>query len=177
MKKFILFSILALLVTGCGGGDSGDDSIGFTITPGSVTEFTVNNKSYTIGGLSLSQGPSQSTHAIIFSGTVNNQNYVGIAVNNDITVANSSCLYIYFNSSGIPSSITLNSANPNHILKYRESPGTTFTSWTNNGATITLSFLNNGDGTYTIQDTAITGTVNFGGDTLTSVDIIAQKYP
>ncbi|HSV97384.1 MAG TPA: hypothetical protein VLM75_10685, partial [Spirochaetota bacterium] len=168
---------LTLITAGCGGDGGEKGETGFKIKPGSLTELTINNKSYSIDGLSLSQGLSPSTHAIIFSGTVNNQNYVGIAVNNDITVANSSCLYIYFNSSDIPSSITLDSTDPNHILKYRKSPSTTFTPWTNNGATITLSFLNNGDGTYTIQDTAITGTVNFGGDILTSVDIIAQKYP
>ena len=84
MKKFILFSTVILFAAGCS-GDGGDKSTGFKVTPGSVTEFTIPDKShdtsFTAGSSTCAASPS--CYSTVFVGTVDGTSYVGIAISDN----------------------------------------------------------------------------------------------
>ncbi len=172
MKKFILFSILALLVTGCSGGDSGDDSIGFTITPGSVTEFTIPDKSH---DTSFSAGSSTCTasascNSIVFIGTVDGTSYVGIAISNNPYAENYKVMIYLPGRSSVPlGDFTLTPANSTIKVVRNGTP------YTGQGDDITLNFSAlQSNKTYIITGGADKSVV-VGGQTLTINSIVAYK--
>lgn len=170
MKKFILFAALAIIAAGCGAGSDGDGSTGFTITPGSVTEFTIKAKSYNV----TYSGAKSGNYAVIFLGTVNDENYVGIAVSSNPDSGTSFNLKMYFRASAIPASYTLQDSVSTDAITVRNEGSNTFSdpaSWT---GSLTLTFVNNGDGTYTITGA---GSPTVDGNPLTVSTITALKVP
>ncbi len=170
MKKFILFAALMIFATGCGAGGEGDGSTGFTITPGSVTEFTIKAKSYNVSYTGVETG----NYAVVFLGTVDGENYVGIAVSNNPDSDTSFNLKMHFRANTIPASYTLDSDVPTDVITVRDEGSPTFSdpaTWT---GTLALTFVNNGDGTYTITGV---GSPTVGGNTLTVSTITALKVP
>lgn len=170
MKKFILFAALAIIAAGCGAGGGGDHSTGFKITPGSVTEFTIKAKSYNVSY----SGAKTGNYAVVFLGTVNGENYVGIAVSSNPDSDTSFNLKMHFRGNAIPASYTLDSGVLTDIITVRNEGSPTFSdpaTWT---GTLALTFVNNGDGTYTITGV---GSPTVGGNPLTVNTITALKVP
>ncbi len=177
MKKFILFSILALLVTGCGGGDSGDDSTGFSITPGSVTEFSLKNTSFRITGGTwngTSRGafpPTNHQYAIIFLGTVDSTGKVGIAVDTNPSDTNSFKLKIHFNGNSIPATVNYTAANFGITVN---NMGTTYTFVSSTDFQLSIAEHVAGS----VYHITSTGTATLSSaTTLTGLEIYAVKVP
>lgn len=174
MKKFILFSILALVVTGCGGGDSDDDSTGFSITPGSVTEFTIPDKSHdtSFSAGSSTCAASASCYSVVFIGTVDGTSYVGIAISNNPYAENYKVMIYLPGRSSVPlGDFTLTPANS--TIKVVRNGTTTYTG---QGDDITLNFSAlQANKTYIITGVAADKSVVVGGQTLTINSIVAYK--
>ena len=171
MKKFILFFLLSLIATGCGAGGEGDGPTGFKITPGSVTKFTIIPKSYNV---SYDGEEKRGDYAVVFLGTVNDENYVGIAVSSNPDNDTSFNLKMYFRGNAIPASYTLKHDVSTDVITVRNEGSAAFSdpaTWT---GTLALTFANNNDGTYTITGA---GSPTVGGKTLTVTEITALKVP
>jgi hypothetical protein len=170
MKKFILFSTVILFAAGCSGGDGGDGSTGFKVTPGSVTEFTIKAKSYDV----IYSGAKSGNYAVVFLGTIDGNSYVGVALSSNPDSSTSFNLKMHFRASAIPASYTLQDSEPTDVITVRNEGSATFSdpaTWT---GTLDLTFLNNGDGTYTITGV---GNPTVGGNPLTITTITALKVP
>jgi hypothetical protein len=174
MRKAAITALVLILVAGCGESQQGESEKGFIAKPGELTKFDLSaQKSFSINIDSESCGPSNSCHAVIYSGTASGNYYVGILISDDPKANNSFYLSIYFVSSVIPASISLSSGNPDHMMTLRKNGLTSFTPWS--AGNPTLAFTDEGDGTYTINMTG--GSATFGADNLASLTIRAQKYP
>lgn len=173
MKKFILFAALALIAAGCGAGEGRDHSTGFKIAPGSVSEFTIPNKSHNTSFTAGSSvcGPSASCYSIVFVGTVGGTSYVGIALSNDPSAENYKVMIYLPNLSSVPvGDFELTSANS--IIKVWQN-GNEYSGQTGN---ITLNFSEEQtDNTYIITGVAGNKTVSIGGQDLTINSIVAYK--
>jgi hypothetical protein len=177
MKKFILFSILALVATGCGGGDSGDDSTGFKITPGSLTEISLKNTSFRITGGTwpgITRGtfpPTNHQYAIIFLGTVDSTGKVGIAVDTNPSDANSFKLKIHFSGNAIPATVSYTA--PDFDITVNNT-GTAYTFVSS--ADFQLSITEHVAGS--VYHITSTGTATLtSATTLSGLDIYALKVP
>jgi hypothetical protein len=177
MKKFILFSILALITAGCGGGGGGDDSVGFKITPGSVTEVSLKDTSFRItsgtwsGTLRGTFPPSNHQYAIIFLGTVDSTGKVGIAVDTDPSDANSFKMKIHFNGSSIPPTVSYTASDFSITVN---NTGTAYTF--DSSADFQLSITEHVAGS--VYHITSTGTATLSSAaTLSGLDIYAAKVP
>ncbi|HOV08784.1 MAG TPA: hypothetical protein PK482_06690 [Spirochaetota bacterium] len=171
MKNIYLSLILclAIAIISCGSGSSSSTETGY-IDPGLTGEKTVNsNKGYTLTGIGESCGPNANCNAIIYQGTLNDVNYVGIAVNDKHDASPDFNLKIYWQASSIPSSVDL--APGNFTIKIIK--GTSeYTSTTDN---LKLTIADQGDGTYLIT---FTGNITVGSVSINSGSTIrAYKYP
>lgn len=172
MKKFILFAVLAIFATGCGAGGEGDGSTGFKITPGSVTEFTIPNKShdtsFTAG--SSACAASASCYSIVFIGAVDGTSYVGIALSNNPEAENYKVMIYLPNRSSVPvGDFVLTPANS--IIKVWRN-GFEYSGQTDD---ITLNFSEyQSNKTYIISGGA-DNSVTVSGQTLTINSIVAYR--
>ncbi len=173
---FVLFLMVLLIfpMVNCNQQQGGDSSSDFAIQPGDVTAFTIPaTKEFNIThGSTESYGPAEDCHAIIFSGSIDSGSYTGVAVSDDPEAPNSFYMLLYFPGSSVPANVTLDSANPDHMIKVRDNGTSTFDEF--DGGTISLSFTEESDGTYTITQNSSTATV---GSTAFSISLIrAYKY-
>jgi hypothetical protein len=163
--------ILPFLYCNQGGGDSKKGS-DFIYTPGSTDKITLDGTSYQIAGSwdandCSSSLPDSHCFAIIYTGTINENEYVGIAVSDDPDNPTAFNLKIYFSSASIPSSIDL-STEPTAAVKVTDNSGT----YTYSGGSFTLTFTAQSDNIYRIQSS---GTATLGIMTLEGLDIYALK--
>ncbi len=173
MKKFILFSTVILFAAGCSGGDSGDKSTGFKVTPGSVTEFTIPDKShdtsFTAGSSTCAASPS--CYSTVFVGTVDGTSYVGIAISDNPSAENYKVMIYIPGMSSVPvGDFTLTPANST-IKVVRN--GTTTYSVQGDDITLNFSALQSNN-TYIITG-GVDKSVVVGGQTLTINSIVAYR--
>jgi hypothetical protein len=148
MKRISLLAIL-IFITGimfsCSDSSSSDTEEGY-IDPG-LTAKTIALKSYDFNGANLNtyscMPASTACGAIIFSGELNDTDYVGFAAGKDVSFPNFS-LKIYWSASSIPTSISTSS----YTVVINDATGT-YTS-TTDPLNATIS---SGAGTYTITFT------------------------
>ena len=176
-KIFVVLFLMLLLIfpmVNCNQQQGGDSSSEFAIQPGDVTAFTIPaTKEFDIShGSNESYGPAEDCHAIIFSGSIGSGSYTGVAVSDNPEASNSFYMLLYFPGSSIPANVTLDSANPDHMIKVRDSGTTIFDEF--DGGTMDLLFTNNGDNTYTITQTG--GSPTVGGTGFSISSITAYKY-
>jgi hypothetical protein len=87
----------------CGSSSSSDGDVGYVLQPGGATYYATGS-GYDITFDAQPDGD----YAIIYSGTVNNTDIVGISASNDPTSNTAFNLKIHFPSTGIPGSTTIN---------------------------------------------------------------------
>lgn len=120
----------------CGSSSSSDGDVGYVLQPGGASYYTTGS-SYNVNFLGAKTGD----YAVIYNAEVNGTPYVGIAIDEDGDPTNSGfTVKIYFQSSGIPGSITLDSSNC--TVKVINS-GTTYTLNDTFTLTITDTGVNN----------------------------------
>lgn len=129
----------------CGSSSSSDGDVGYVLQPGGASYY-VTGSNYDITFNSLSKNGVNKV-SIIYNSEVNGISYVGIAASEDPNLSNSFNMKLYFQSSGIPNSITLDSTNS--TIKVKEG-GTTYTNTSNS---ITLTFTKIDDNFYQISFT------------------------
>jgi hypothetical protein len=174
MKRAIV-ALLLLPLLYCnresGGSKEGGD---FIYTPGSRDKITLDGTSYQIGNDwdandCSSSLPDSHCFAIIYTGTIDENKYVGIAVSDDPDDPAAFNLKIYFSSASIPSSIDL-STEPTAAIKVTDNSGT----YTYSSGSFTLTFTAQPDNIYRIQSSG-TASLSGGIRTLTGLDIYALK--
>ncbi len=172
--KRALVALLLLPLLYCnresGGTDSSSD---FIYTPGSHDKITLDDTSYQIGNDwdtndCSSVLPDSHCFAIIYTGTIDENNYVGIAVSDDPDDPIAFNLKIYFSAASIPASIDL-STEPTAAIKVTDNSGT----YTYSSGSFTLTFTEQSDTIYRIQSSG-TATLT-GSKFLTGLDIYALR--
>jgi len=169
----LLTALLSFPMVNCNNQGSGDSSSDFAVQPGDVTAFTIPaTKQFNITHGAIVSDSGENCYAIIFSSTIDSGSYTGVAVSIDPEADNSFYMLLYFPGSSVPANITLDSANPDHMIKVRDSGTTTFDVF--DGGSISLSFTEESDGTYTITQNISTATVGSTGFSISSLR--AYKY-
>jgi hypothetical protein len=168
MKMLCAVVILVLVSFSCGGGSSSDGASDYILQPGSLSTttdpLTFEKATLSYPGKSYSD---TALYAVIYKGTVNGVNYIGISVDEDgKTTTTDFNLKLYFQGSDIPfgSTKTFTSGTENFSIRIVDSGGNHSTIDAGN-ASITLNFstLNTTNNTITITGTG------YGDDTI-SVD-------
>ncbi|MFH0974844.1 MAG: hypothetical protein V1874_03580 [Spirochaetota bacterium] len=171
MKKIFVLFVFALLISACNKSSSDSSDTSFRMKPNTLTKFdspvpgTEMNYSTTLGS---------GNYAIIYNGTINNENYVGISLSNnpDPEGTESFNLKIYFQSSTIPSSFALTTTNCSITYKTGSNTYTVLS-----GGPLTLNFASAPatNTTYTIYTITSSGSISVGGNALSSLNINAVK--
>jgi hypothetical protein len=162
MKRIFPFFFMIIALTRCGSSSSSGTS-GYVLQPNEATTFTTGLTSYTVNTGSAKTG----TYAVIFNNTVNGTDYVGIGISSDPSSTAAFTMRIYFPSSTIPASVTLNPSNC--TFYYRES-GSTVT--LNDTVTLNISGPD-GNGVYTITTNPALDSIAMSSGTLTITSINA----
>lgn len=153
MKKIaiLMFILSSFIFISCSEDNKGDTEKGY-VDPGSWEGKDVKNKSYTIETESCTPA-NKECNAILYQNTLNDINYVGIAVNNAHEATPPTFrLKIYWeadSSTSLPSSgnKTIDLTPSQYTIKI--SQGTNeYTSTVNN---LNITVTNEGDGSYTIS--------------------------
>jgi hypothetical protein len=173
MKKIalVMFISSAFVIISCS-GDGGDDTETGYVDPGSWSGKTINSNkmySFTNGTISESCGPNAECNAIIYQNTLNDTNYVGVAVNDKhLGAASNFSLKIYWVADTIGS---VNLAPANYTIKVVK--GANEYSTTANYLDITVN--DQGDGSYTVD---FNNPITIDAVTINNTDsITAVKYP
>ncbi|HON79319.1 MAG TPA: hypothetical protein PK544_12560 [Spirochaetota bacterium] len=145
IKYFKLFSLFVIFIVSlnCGSSSGSDGDVGYVLQPGGATAYTTGS-SYDITFNGSTKNGANKV-AIIYNSEVNGTSYVGIGASEDPNNSNSFNMKIYFQSSSIPNSITLD--NTNSTIKVTESGST----YTNTSNSITLTFTKIDDNFYQIS--------------------------
>lgn len=147
----------------CGSSSSSDGDVGYVLQPGGATAYTTGS-GYTVDF----GGAKTGNYAVIYNAEINGVSYVGIAVDDDgDTSDNTFNIKIYFQSSGIPGSITLD--NSNCTVKVTNT-GTTYTLNDSFTLTITNTGVNN---IYSIKTTPDANPITTTGGNLVINEIKA----
>ena len=77
MKKLCVLIVFASLLSACGGKSGSSSEANFKITPNNIEKFE--SPLYLGQTITTNTGAHTINYAIIYSGTINNTNYVGIA--------------------------------------------------------------------------------------------------
>jgi hypothetical protein len=156
VKKIFVLFIFAVIISACDKSKSSSSDTSFRIKAGTLTKFV----SPSSAGTNVNGTPY--TYAIIYTGSINSTNYVGIAVTNDPESA--TYIKVYFEASSIPTGtgLTINNATIN-----KSGAVTT-------GNTLTLDIAltsTSSNGTYTYNVYTITGNIDNSGasDTVIAV--------
>ncbi|TAL29780.1 MAG: hypothetical protein EPN93_20800 [Spirochaetes bacterium] len=177
MKKALIACTLAGLILSCGGGYNSSSDKGFTIQPGDLTQFTLQNKSHSItfGGTPYNCVSDPGCYAILFQGTINGTQYVGLAVQRE-TLTEIFNLKIYYPGS-IPTTFPDSKdiqADSNSVVKVERkniSTGVTTTYTYDHIAAFTINFT--AAATNNVYPITATGTPSVGGSSLTITSIDA----
>ncbi len=170
VKAVALYIVLFIvLLTGCKKSSGGDDAGTYIAQPGTLTKYTTNITSNTItyNGTGYNCTTAAQCYAVLYNANVNGVDYVGVAVSQDPSSTTAFNLKMYFQSSYIPSSITLDGSNCTFKVSLSGS------TYTYSSGSVTLNFVDQGNGTYRITTAA--GGVTLTGGGLTITEIIALK--
>lgn len=166
MKRISLLAIL-IFITGimfsCSDSSGSDSEEGY-IDPGLTAKTVSSSKSYAFTADSC--GPDESCGAVIFSGELNDVDYVGIAADNrDTNNPPTFKFKLYWKASSIPTGTNLTLPLCTIIINNDSVSNTDVTN---------VDITNNGNGTYTIDFNA---TVFVGGSSIAiGNSVTAYKY-
>jgi hypothetical protein len=168
VKKIFVLFIFAVIISACDKSKSSSSDTSFRIKAGTLTKFAspINTYNYTfISG--------RSGNSIIYNGTINGTNYVGLALGDNSD--DSFGLYIYFPSASFPSvgSTVDVTGTAGAIIKAKNSS----TDYTVVTGTLSLQFVSRNESTYvTYTINPIASSLTIAGNAVTFVGNITALF-